>query len=98
MPSWRAGGPVLHRLGSSGLQLSFDGDHVVPDVVSAQLRQAFPLLLQATAHDARMVQTGDPGDNWTVTGVDNGVTMCRGDGFGCSKPVMKVWLTPLRVT
>jgi hypothetical protein len=90
VPQWRAGGPLLHRTGSGSLQLSFDGDHVVPDAISKALMTAFPMLVQATMHDAHMLETGDAGESWTITGSDNGVTMCRGEGFGSSKPVMKV--------
>jgi hypothetical protein len=90
VPQWRAGGPLLHRTAGGSLQLSFDGHHVVPDALSNALKTAFPMLLQATAHDVQMLETGDAGPNWTVTGNDNGVIMCRGEGFGCSKPVMKV--------
>jgi hypothetical protein len=90
VPQWRQGGPLLHRTGGGGLQLSFDGGHVVPDALSKALKAAFPMLLQATQEDAQMLETGDAGLNWTITGNDNGVIMCRGEGFGCSKPVMKV--------
>lgn len=90
VPQWRAGGPVLHRAGDGSLQLSFDGDHVVPDALSKALKTAFPMLLQATMHDAHMIETGDAGEHWTITGKDNDVIMCRGEGFGSPKPVMKV--------
>ncbi len=89
VPQWRAGGPLLHRAVGGSLQLSFDGEHVVPDAVSQALKTAFPMLLQATMQDAQMLETGDAGVGWTITGSDNGVVMCRGEGFGCSKPVMK---------
>jgi hypothetical protein len=92
VPQWRAGGPVLHRTSGGSLQLSFDGDHVVPDALSHALKTAFPMLVQATLHDAHMVETGDAGENWTITGNDNGVVMCRGEGFGSTKPVMKARL------
>ena len=81
---------ILHRAGDGSLQLSFDGDHVVPDALSKALKTAFPMLLQATMHDAHMIETGDAGEHWTITGKDNDVIMCRGEGFGSPKPVMKV--------
>ena len=90
VPQWRAGGPVVHRAGDGSLQLSFDGGNVVPDAVSKALKTAFPMLLQATMHDAHMIETGDAGEHWTITGKDNDVIMCRGEGFGSPKPVMKV--------
>jgi hypothetical protein len=93
VPQWRAGGPIMHRSSGGSLQLNFDGDHVVPDALSKALSTAFPQLVQATMNDANMVETGDAGENWAITGNDNGVIMCRGEGFGSPKPVMKVCLT-----
>jgi hypothetical protein len=93
VPQWRAGGPIMHRSSGGSLQLNFDGDHVVPDALSKALSTAFPQLVQATMNDAIMVETGDAGENWAITGNDNGVIMCRGEGFGSPKPVMKVCLT-----